>query len=80
MVRTRKVDSASQVVGFDSNLSAGRYANEHDLGEHVEGMTFGVAIMSENAPHGGERHLAARPINKPIVRDGDYFSLVASLR
>ena len=58
MVRTRKVDLESQIVGFDNNLTAAEYANEHDLCEHIEGMTFGVAIMSENAPHDGERHLA----------------------
>lgn len=58
MVGTRKVDPESQIIGFDSNLSASQYASAHDLDEHIEGMTFGVAIMSENAPHDGERHLA----------------------
>jgi len=57
MPGARKVDPKTQIVGFDASLSAGAYANEHDPGVPVEGMTFGVAIMSENAPHGGERHL-----------------------
>lgn len=30
---------------------------ETKLGKAVEGMTFGIAIMSEDAPHGGGRHL-----------------------
>ena len=57
MASARRVDPKTQIVGFDSNLTAIQYANEHDLSEPVEGMTFGVAVMSEDAPHGGERHL-----------------------
>ena len=57
MASVRRVDPKTQIVGFDSNLTASQYANEHDLSEPVEGMTFGVAVMSEDAPHGGERHL-----------------------
>jgi mannose-6-phosphate isomerase-like protein (cupin superfamily) len=47
----------TQIVGFDSDLTAIQCDNEHELSEPIAGMTFGVAIMSENAPHGGERHL-----------------------
>ena len=57
MPATRRVDPKTQILGFDRNLTASQYANEHDLTEPVEGMTFGVAVMSENSPHGGERHL-----------------------
>ena len=57
MPRARRVDPKTQIVGFDNNLTASLYANVHDLSEPVEGMTFGVALMSENAPHEGERHL-----------------------
>lgn len=57
MPATLRVDPKTQILGFDRNLTASRYANEHDLTEPVEGMTFGVAVMSENSPHGGERHL-----------------------
>ena len=57
-----KVDPANQVVGFDGSLNASTYANEHDLDEPVDGMVFGVAVMSENAPHGGERHLGGDEI------------------
>lgn len=57
MPSARRVDPKTRIVGFDSNLTAREYANEHDLSEPVEGMTFGVAVMAENAPHGGERHL-----------------------
>lgn len=58
MPKTRRVDPKTHLIGFDSGLTASLYANEHDPGEPVEGMTFGVAVMSENAPHGGERHPA----------------------
>jgi len=58
MASTRRVDAETPVVGFDGDLAAGQNVNEHDLGEHVEGMTFGVVTMSENAPHAGERRLA----------------------
>lgn len=57
MPSARRVDQKTQIVGFDSSLSASQYANEHDPGVPIEGLTFGVAIMPENAPHGGERHL-----------------------
>ena len=57
MTRVRRIDIGSQVVGFDRDLLAAAFTNEHDVGDVVEGMTFGVAFMSENAPHGGERHL-----------------------
>ena len=58
MTGARRVDPDTQIVGFDDNLVARTFANEHELAEPVEGMTFGVAVMSDDAPHGGERHLA----------------------
>lgn len=54
---TRRIDPTTQIVGFDRNLDASPHTNEHDPSVPVEGMTFGVAVMSEDAPHGGERHL-----------------------
>ncbi len=57
MPGARKVDVATEIVGFDRDLTAIQCPNEHELSEPVDGMTFGVAIMSENAPHAGERHL-----------------------
>ncbi len=57
MTGTRRVDPKTQIVGFDRDLAAILCANEHELSEPIEGMTFGVAIMNENAPHAGERHL-----------------------
>ena len=53
----RKIDQETQIVGFDRELAAIQCPNEHELSEPVEGITFGVAIMFEDAPHGGERHL-----------------------
>ena len=57
MPGARKVDPNTQIVGFDSNLTAIQCANEHELSEPIKGITFGVAVMNEDAPHGGERHL-----------------------
>ncbi len=57
MTHTRRVDPNTQVVGFDEDLAAGIFADEHELDPPVAGMTFGVAKMSSDAPHGGERHL-----------------------
>ena len=57
MSGARKVDPKTQIVGFDRDLTAILCRNEHELSEPIEGMTFGVAIMSEDAPHAGERHL-----------------------
>lgn len=58
----RKVDPKTQIVGFDSDLTAVLCANEHELSEPIEGMTFGVAMMCEDAPHSGERHLGGEEL------------------
>ena len=57
MPRARRIDPKTQMVCFDRELAATPQTNQHDPSTPVEGMTFGVAVMSENAPHGGERHL-----------------------
>ncbi len=57
MPSTQRVDPKTHIVGIDRKLAASPHPNEHDPSVPVEGMTFGVAVMSENAPHGGERHL-----------------------
>lgn len=57
MERARKVDLSGAVIGIDRELNAGVQAlSGHDPDEEVDGMTLGVARMSESAPHGGERH------------------------
>lgn len=56
MPKTLRVDPKTQVVGFDGSLTARAQADEHDPVEPLDGMTFGVAVMSGDAPHGGERH------------------------
>ncbi|MBU2675953.1 MAG: cupin domain-containing protein [Gammaproteobacteria bacterium] len=58
MVRTRRVDPETHIIGFNTNLAANLYVNEHDLSEPVEGMTFGVAKIHQKSLHAGERHLA----------------------
>lgn len=57
MSGARLINCETHVVGIDSDLAATPQTNEHDPDTPIEGMTFGVAMMSENAPHGGERHL-----------------------
>ena len=57
MPGARRIDPGTEIVGFDTDLTAVPCPNEHGLSEPIEGMTFGIAIMSEDAPHGGERHM-----------------------
>ena len=56
MTVARKVDISTHVIGLDRNLAAKRLPALDDPGMPVDGLTFGVARMSGNAPHGGERH------------------------
>jgi len=56
MPSVRKVDLKTEIIGFDNDLTAVQHPNEHEPNEPIEGITFGVAIMSEDAPHEGERH------------------------
>ncbi|MDJ0700064.1 MAG: cupin domain-containing protein [Woeseiaceae bacterium] len=56
MPKPRRIDPLTHCIGLDRNLDASPQINEHDPEVPVNGLTFGVALMSENAPHGGERH------------------------
>lgn len=56
MTRLQRVNPHTHAVGFDRELDASPCIDEHDPADPVDGLTFGVAFMSENAPHGGERH------------------------
>ena len=56
MSTVRKFDPADKVVGIDQKLAAELYPEQPDPPVPVDGMTFGVATMHENAPHGGEMH------------------------
>ncbi len=56
MAGARKIDITAEIVGLDRRLRAESFPDRPDPGVPVDGYTFGVAIMSGNAPHGGERH------------------------
>ena len=60
MARPRIFDMESHAVGLDRSYDASMIEARPDPQIPVDGATFGVASMSRNSPHGGERH-----------RDGD---------
>ena len=51
-----KFDSRTHTVGLSSQFEAALVPEQPDPPIPVDGMTFGVASMTENSPHGGERH------------------------
>lgn len=56
MTRATQFDPAESTVALDRELSARVLPAMPDPGIPVDGMTMGVATMTENAPHGGEMH------------------------
>ena len=58
MTVARKVDISTHVIGLDRNLAAKRLPALDDPGMPVDGLTFGVARMSGNAPHGGDHSIS----------------------
>lgn len=44
------------VIGLNRDLAASKMQEQPDPPVPVEGLTFGVATMSQNSPHGGEMH------------------------
>lgn len=56
MNRLTRFDSATHTVGIDHNLDAELVPEQPDPPVPVNGMTFGVAMMTESAPHNGEMH------------------------
>lgn len=51
-----RFNPATHVIGLDRDLVASQLPERPDPPIPVEGMTFGVATMTENSPHNGERH------------------------
>ncbi len=51
-----RFDPATQAIGIDNKLAASTLPHQPDPPVPFEGMTFGVATMTANSPHGGERH------------------------
>ncbi|MGB5333159.1 MAG: cupin domain-containing protein [Woeseiaceae bacterium] len=56
MTRPKKFDARSHTIGLGHDLLASRVPERPDPPVPVDGVTFGVATMSENSPHGGEMH------------------------
>ena len=56
MNKTIVFDPATHVIGLGRDFKATKLPERPDPPIPVEGMTFGVAAMSENSPHGGEMH------------------------
>jgi hypothetical protein len=56
------------VIGISHDLEALKVREQADPPIPVDGMTFGVASMSENAPHAGEMHPdGGEVLNSPIL-------------
>jgi mannose-6-phosphate isomerase-like protein (cupin superfamily) len=54
--RPIKFDPSTHTIGITSDLSAELVPARPDPPIAVNGLTVGIASMSENAPHGGEMH------------------------
>ena len=52
-----KFNPLDSAIGLDRELAAFKVTEREDPPRPVDGVTFGVASMSENSPHGGEKHL-----------------------
>ena len=51
-----KFSPSDYAIGIDRTLAAFKVREQADPPIPVEGMTFGVATMSESSPHAGEMH------------------------
>lgn len=49
-------DPSTHTIGLSRKLQASRDPEQPDPPVPVDGVTFGVATMTENSPHGGEMH------------------------
>ena len=56
MTDPMKFSPSEYAIGIGRNLAAFKVREQPDPPIPVDGMTFGVASMSENSPHGGEMH------------------------
>ncbi len=56
MVKPTFFDPSAHIVGLDDDLTASKMPERPDPPVPFSGVTFGVAKMSENSPHGGEMH------------------------
>lgn len=56
MTGALRFDPASHTIALDRELNASGNLEQPDPPLPVDGLTFGVATMTENSPHGGEMH------------------------
>lgn len=56
MNKPLRFDVGTHTIGLGPGLTASKLPERPDPPVPVDGLTFGVATMSENSPHGGERH------------------------
>ncbi|MDX1570587.1 MAG: cupin domain-containing protein [Xanthomonadales bacterium] len=56
MTTLRAFDPSAETVGMSRDLVASVMPAAADPGIPVNGLTIGIASMSESAPHGGEMH------------------------
>jgi len=56
VTRPTKFDPRTHTIGLGYDLGASKIPERPDPPVPVDGVTFGVAAMSENSPHGGEMH------------------------
>lgn len=56
MTRPTEFNPRTHTIGLGHDLLASRVPERPDPPVPVDGVTFGVAEMSENSPHGGEMH------------------------
>ena len=52
----KRFDPSTHTIGLSRDLVASKVPERPDPPVPVDGMTFGIATMFENAPHGGEMH------------------------
>jgi len=56
MAKPIRFDPSTHTVGLSRDFAASKIPERPDPPIPFEGITFGVAAMSENSPHGGEMH------------------------
>ena len=56
MTGPSKFNPSTHAIGFERQLDAYQIPERPDPPVAVDGLTFGVATMYSNAPHGGEMH------------------------
>ena len=56
MDKPRKFDPSTHTIGLSRDLVANTVPEQPDPPIPVDGVSFGVATMTENSPHAGEMH------------------------